>query len=68
MGIIALVFGLLGFMGCPIFGPVAIIVGLKARDADPKGLGRIGIVLGAIATVFLVFWVLFILVAIAARS
>jgi hypothetical protein len=58
-GVMALVVGVLGFMFCPLIGPVAWAMGsryekdCRARGVLPSGAGTAGKVLGIVGSVFL---------------
>lgn len=55
-GTTALVFGILAIVMMPILGPVAILLGDQALRDDPSdGNARAGMILGWIATAFLIF-------------
>lgn len=58
--VIALVFGVVGVMGCQIMAPIALFLGwaylrdAKNRGYEPDPLGMVGMILGAVGTVLLV--------------
>lgn len=66
LGILSLASGVLGLLILPIvFGPAAIYLGMKAREKDgPEGQisGLLGMVLGAIEILIILFVLLAVLV------
>jgi len=57
--VIALVFGVVGVMGCQITAPIALFLGwaymrdARARGYEPDPLGLVGMILGAVGSVLL---------------
>ena len=58
--IIALVFGVVGVMGCQIMAPIALFLGwaymrdARNRGYEPDPLGMVGMILGAVGTLLFV--------------
>lgn len=60
LAVVSLVLGIVGLMGCQLMGPIALVLGwmyrrsAQARGVEPDPMGIIGLVLGAISTLFLI--------------
>ena len=55
-GKLSVVFGILGIIILPIiFGPLAVYLGYKAKKAGLKKLGKIGIILGIVSLILMIF-------------
>jgi hypothetical protein len=69
---LALVLGIISVFCCPILGPVALFIGNSSRQRVQAsggtlgggGLATAGLILGIIGTIFLVFGVITIVVAV----
>ena len=55
-GKLSIIFGIVGIIILPIiFGPLAIYFGYKAKKAGLKKLGNIGIILGIVSLILMIF-------------